>query len=102
MQIAGPAPIIFWLGGNNTAATVRANLMVFFVLSDAAACVTYAAQGLITREIVVLSFWLGLPFLFAMWAGARMFHTASDITYRRIAYVIVAAAAPSACRCSTG
>ena len=32
VQIAGPAVIIFWLGGASDAVTVRANLMVFFLL----------------------------------------------------------------------
>jgi len=72
---------------------VRANLMVFFVLLSAAACVTYLAQGLIAADIVVLSLCLGAPYLAAMWAGVRFFHRASDTIYRRIAYGIVAASA---------
>jgi uncharacterized membrane protein YfcA len=93
VQIAGPPVIIFWLGGRADAITVRANLMVFFVLLSAAACVTYLAQGLIAADVVVLSLCLGAPYLFAMWAGVRFFHRTSDTTYRRIAYGIVAASA---------
>ena len=93
VQIAGPPVIIFWLGGRADAITVRANLMVFFVLLSAAACVTYLAQGLIAADIVVLSLCLGAPYLAAMWAGVRFFHRASDTIYRRIAYGIVAASA---------
>ena len=86
--------IIFWLGGRADAITVRANLMVFFVLLSAAACVTYLAQGLIASDVVVLSLCLGAPYLaIAMWAGVRFFHTRSETTYRRIAYGIVAASA---------
>ena len=58
MQIAGPPVIIFWLGGRADAITVRANLMVFFVLLSAAACVAYLAQGLIAADITAL---VGLP-----------------------------------------
>jgi uncharacterized membrane protein YfcA len=93
VQIAGPPVIIFWLGGRADAITVRANLMVFFVLLSAAACVTYLAQGLIAADVVVLSLCLGAPYLIAMWAGVRFFHRTSDTTYRRIAYGIVAASA---------
>ncbi|HKS63459.1 MAG TPA: sulfite exporter TauE/SafE family protein [Xanthobacteraceae bacterium] len=93
VQIAGPPVIIFWLGGRADAITVRANLMVFFVLLSAAACVTYLAQGLVTKDVVVLSLCLGAPYLIAMWFGVRFFHRTSDTTYRRIAYGIVAASA---------
>ncbi len=93
VQIAGPPVIIFWLGGRDDARTVRANLMVFFILISVTACVTYFTQGLFTANVVVLSLCLGLPFLAAMWIGVRFFHTASDTTYRRVAYGIVAASA---------
>jgi len=93
VQIAGPPVIIFWLGGQHHAATVRANLMVFFMAMSVISCVTYLAQGLLTREVVVLSLCLGPPFLVAMWVGVRFFHTASATTYRWIAYGIVALAA---------
>ena len=47
VQIAGPPVIMFWLGGRSDARTVRANLMVFFVLMGAAACVSYFVQGIV-------------------------------------------------------
>ena len=93
VQIAGPPVIIFWLGGRADAITVRANLMVFFILLSVASGATYLAQGLITSDVVVLSLCLGAPYLAAMWAGVRFFHRASETTYRRIAYGIVAASA---------
>lgn len=93
VQIAGPPVIIFWLGGRSDARTVRANLMVFFVLISVMACVTYYAQGLFTANVVVLSVCLGVPFFAAMWIGSHFFHTASDTTYRRVAYGIVAISA---------
>ncbi len=93
VQIAGPPVIIFWLGGRADAITVRANLMVFFILLSVASGATYLAQGLVTSDVVVLSLCLGAPYLIAMWAGVRFFHRASETTYRRIAYGIVAASA---------
>ena len=93
VQIAGPPVIIFWLGGRADAVTVRANLMVFFILLSVASGATYLAQGLVTHDVVVLSLCLGVPYLAAMWAGVRFFHRASETAYRRIAYGIVAAAA---------
>ena len=93
VQIAGPPVIIFWLGGRADAITVRANLMVFFILLSVASGATYLAQGLIAADVVVLSLCLGAPYLVAMWAGVRFFHRASETAYRRIAYGIVAASA---------
>jgi len=93
VQIAGPPVIIFWLGGRQDAITVRANLMVFFMAMNAVGCVTYLVQGLIARDVVVLSLCLGPPFFVAMWAGVRFFHAASDVSYRWIAYGIVALSA---------
>jgi uncharacterized protein len=93
VQIAGPAVIVFWLGGRSEAHTVRANLMVFFVLMGTASLLSYLAQGLVTGETLVLTLCLGVPFVLALWIGVRSFHYASDTTYRRIAYAIVAVSA---------
>jgi uncharacterized protein len=93
VQIAGPAVIIFWLGGASDAVTVRANLMVFFFLMDFITGAAYVAQGIITTDILALSVLLGIPFILAMWAGARWFHGASETAYRRVAYAIIVAAA---------
>ena len=93
VQIAGPAVIIFWLGGANDAATVRANLMVFFLLMDAIGILAYLAQGILTGNLIALSVLLGVPFVVAMWIGARFFHGTSDAGYRRAAYAIIVLAA---------
>jgi uncharacterized membrane protein YfcA len=93
VQIAGPPVIIFWLGGSAQAAVVRANLMVFFVLIGAIGFFVYLGQGLLTAEVIGLSLMLGPLYLIAMAAGARWFHGTSDAGYRRIAYLIIAAAA---------
>jgi uncharacterized membrane protein YfcA len=93
VQIAGPTVIIFWLGSADTATVVRANLMVFFLLMGAITAVIYLVQGLLGADVLALSVLLGLPFMVAMWLGARWFHGASDLVYRRIAYLIIVAAA---------
>jgi uncharacterized membrane protein YfcA len=93
VQIAGPAVIIFWLGSADPAMVVRANLMVFFLLMGAITAVIYLAQGILSTDVLALSILLGLPFMTAMWLGARWFHGASDAAYRRAAYAIIVAAA---------
>jgi len=93
VQIAGPAVIIFWLGGANHATVVRANLMVFFLLVGVITGAIYVVDGVITTGILALSILLGPPFILAMWLGARWFHAASDQTYRRVAHAIIVVAA---------
>ena len=93
VQIAGPAVIVYWLGGGHNAVTVRANTMVYFALTGATLVVSYFVQGLFTADLVLLAVLLGIPFLLAMTIGAHFFHGTSDQLYRRIAYVIIAVAA---------
>lgn len=93
VQVAGPAVIIFWLGGASNAATVRANLMVFFMLMNFITGTAYLTQGIITTDVVALSVVLGIPFALAMWVGAHWFRGASETAYRRAAYATIVAAA---------
>jgi uncharacterized membrane protein YfcA len=93
VQIAGPAVIIFWLGGTSNAVTVRANLMVFFLLMGAITGTVYVIQGVITADVIALSILLGVPFVLAMWGGAHWFRGASEQAYRRVAYLIIVLAA---------
>jgi uncharacterized membrane protein YfcA len=91
-QIAAPPLLIFWLGGGNKAATVRANVMIYFVAQDALAIVIYAFAGLLTAHALAMSLLLGVPFAAALALGALSFQAAGDVLYRRVAYVIIAVA----------
>jgi uncharacterized protein len=93
VQIAGPAVIIYWLGGEHHAAKVRANLLVYFLLTSVVLCASYFAQGLFTVELIGLTIVLALPFFVATAVGAYCFAGTSDLLYRRIAYLIIAVAA---------
>jgi len=92
-QMGGPPVVIYWLGGDSPVAIVRANLLVLFMLLGAYACAAYGVEGLLTHEVLILSPLLAPPYLLAMAAGARLFHGASERTYRRVAYAIVATGA---------
>ena len=61
-QIAGPAVIIYWLGTEKNAITVRANLLVYFLLLDLTLCVIYFLQGLFTPELVAVACCLACRF----------------------------------------
>jgi len=90
VQIGAPPLLVFWLGGKNSAATVRANIMVYFILQGTLSFFLYLYNGLFDAQIVVLSLLFGAPFAIAMFAGAYWFHGSSDGLYRRVAYVIIA------------
>lgn len=91
--LSGPPAIIYWLGGASGAAVVRANLTVFFLLTDGLIALVYLVRGLLTPEVIAIAIAIALPFLAALTLGAFLFRGASELTYRRIAYAIVALAA---------
>jgi uncharacterized membrane protein YfcA len=90
VQIAAPALLVFWLGGQNSATTVRANIMVLFALQGALAIIAYTFSGLFGSEVLALALVIGVPFIVAMTIGARWFRGTSDTLYRRVAYIIIA------------
>ena len=73
MQIGAPPLLVFWLGGNNNAVTVRANIMVYFIMQGALSMVMYFFSGLFSAQAIVLSLLLGVPFAVAMAGGASGF-----------------------------
>lgn len=92
-QLVGPFAIVYWLGGENTSSVVRANLIVFFSLAGAVLCVTYAIQGLFPPDVIALAVLIAIPYVLSLLAGAYLFKGSSELIYRRVAYLIVAAAA---------
>ena len=93
VQIAGPPVILYWLGRGNSAVTVRANLMVFFMICGVVLIASYATQGLFTAPTLALSLLLGIPYMVGV-APARGFSVAHRTRlYRRVAYLIIALAA---------
>jgi uncharacterized membrane protein YfcA len=93
VQIAGPPVILYWLSGSGSAATVRANIMVFFMLCGVALVISYAVEGLLTAPSLALSLMLCVPYISGVAIGAFAFRGASDRMYRRLAYLIIVLAA---------
>jgi uncharacterized membrane protein YfcA len=93
VAMEGPPAVLFWLGGANTVAVARANVMMFIVLTGLVALAFYAAFGLITVKVLTLATIL-LPFFWvAFWLGDRKFHGTAERTYRIIAGVVIALSA---------
>jgi uncharacterized membrane protein YfcA len=67
--------------------------VVFFAIMAAALIVTYLWAGLLTAEVIALAVFVAPLHILAMFAGAKVFHFASETTYRRTAYLIITLAA---------
>lgn len=96
VQMSGPPIIVYWLGSAAAAAIVRANFIVYFTIFSAASVLTYAFRGLLPPEVLLLALLIGPLQITAMALGGRLFHLASEKTYRRVAYIIVALSAVAA------
>jgi uncharacterized protein len=89
VQIGAPPLLVYWLGGQNSATTVRANIMVYFIMQGALSIIAYIYSDLFTGPVLALSLLLALPFAVSLAVGARWFHGTSDQLYRRLAYAII-------------
>jgi hypothetical protein len=85
--------VLYWLGATRHIATVRANFMVFLLITGALGILIYGWKGLLTPDGVALAIVLAPAFFVAMAGGSHFFHGASETLYRRIAYAIIGFAA---------
>jgi uncharacterized membrane protein YfcA len=92
-QIGGPPVVAYWLGGAIPAITVRANIIFYFAISTVLSAVGYVWGGLITTQILVLALITAPLYGLGVWLGSRMFGLASEHTFRRICYAMIAVAA---------
>jgi uncharacterized membrane protein YfcA len=89
----GPPIVIFWLGGQSGADTVRANIIVFLAAMTCVAGITFAAHGLFESHVVVLALLVMPIYGCTVWIGTKLFPYASESAFRRIAYLIITGAA---------
>lgn len=89
-QSSGPAVLLYWLGGSIPAVRFRANIILFFVVLTLITGVTYTFSGLITHAVLSVSLALVAPYGYT---GQKLFGVASESTFRRVCYVLIAIAA---------
>ena len=92
-QVGGPPVVAYWLGGNFTPQTVRANIVLYFAISSLLSVASYLVAGILTWETVKLSLMIGPTFAFGLFTGARLFSLTNEFVFRRICYSLIAAAA---------
>jgi uncharacterized membrane protein YfcA len=81
--------VLFWLGGQSAAATVRANIIVFFAITAVISGLTYWWNGLFSAHTLTLSVGLMPFYAGAVWLGARSFRHASEVLFRRLALALI-------------
>jgi uncharacterized membrane protein YfcA len=89
-QLSGPPVVAYWLGGAIPAATVRANLVLYFALSTVVSAMSYAAAGLLTLESLMLAVAVGPGYGLGIALGARLFGLADERSFRRLSYGLIA------------
>ncbi len=93
IQAGGPPVVAYWLGGGNAAATLRANIILFFFCTSIVSGVTYLAAGLLDLGVLVLAVVAAPGYALGLYLGTRMFTLASERSFRRACYLLIAAAA---------
>jgi uncharacterized membrane protein YfcA len=92
-QVGGPPIVLYWLRDLTAARTVRANIIVFFAASSVLTIISYLTGGVLTSSVLGLAMLTGPGFGVGLWLGSRMFGLASEETFRRICYALIALAA---------
>jgi uncharacterized protein len=91
-QTGGPPIVGYWLGRPVASAIARANILLFFAASDFFSAVSYAMTGLITSGAIRFSLLIGPVYAIGVGFGAALFGRASEMLFRAICYVLIAAA----------
>lgn len=92
-QVGGPPVVLYWLRDAAVAAVTRASLILYFAVSDVIILATYLWGGLFTQTVIGLAILSGPVFGIGLWIGTRMFGLASETTFRRVCYAMIAASA---------
>jgi uncharacterized membrane protein YfcA len=93
-SVGGIPLAILWLSSQRTGALqMRHNLVTFFAASTIISGTVLAWNGVITSAVIRQALILMIPYGLGLAVGTRGFHRASDITFRRIAYAIIAVSA---------
>jgi uncharacterized membrane protein YfcA len=91
-QVGGPPVVAYWLGTAKAPGLVRANIVVYFAASALITFVSYVVAGLLTTQVIGLALIIGPVYGLGLWAGSHTFGLASEATFRRICYALIAGA----------
>lgn len=91
--LAGPPVILLYMASPHPAQVIRANILLFLILSDVMLLAVFAFNGYLVSTAAVTGAILTLPYLLANVAGAAIFAPERERLYRAAAYTIIAGSA---------
>jgi uncharacterized membrane protein YfcA len=92
-MVSGPPVVAYLLGRETTARQVRASFALYLAAGGVIAGIAYAAAGLLTPALAA-PFLVAAPvYALGIWGGSHMFGLASERSFRRACYWMIAASA---------
>jgi uncharacterized protein len=92
-QTGGPPVVAYWLGQPIAGAIARANIILYFAMSDIFSFASYLVGGILTLDTVRLALFVGPAYAIGLFIGSRLFGVASETAFRRVCYSLIALAA---------
>jgi len=92
-QIPGPPVLIYWLGRATVSSTMRANALVFFMVTTVISGIGFLYGGIFTTGVAARSAALLPVYGIGIFVGSLFFGRASEAAYRVIAYATILASA---------
>jgi len=92
-MIPGPPGLAYLLGRQTEARRIRADFALYLAASAGFATIAYIVGGLLDWDLLGPTLVAAPLYGLGIWAGARVFGLASDLTFRRVCYAMIAAAA---------
>ena len=90
--LTGPAVILFYLAGQNTAQYVRANTILFLAILDVVIIANLLFKRAVGFDIFVLAAFVSVPYFITTLLGQSLFDPRHDRLYRWAAYGVIALA----------
>ncbi|MSP82277.1 MAG: sulfite exporter TauE/SafE family protein [Alphaproteobacteria bacterium] len=92
-SLFGPPVVLFWLGGQEPAPRVRANLMVYFGITTIVSGLSLWAGGFFEPRVLLQALVLAPLYGATTWLGSRAFRVLPERLFRPFALAICAGAA---------
>ena len=92
-SLGNPPVLVYLLAGNDPARSIRANVIMYFAVTQVVLLVVLGYMALITRSALTMATIVAPGYLLATWIGSRLFRQADEKLYRRatIALLLVIA-----------
>lgn len=87
--MSGPPLVLYFTVIGLSVEVFRATTVMYFILLDLVGFPTLIAQGLITRDDVVLSLWLAPAALLGRWVGSWLVPYVTPASFRRIVLALL-------------